>query len=393
MTMSAKFLVAAVLLAAVPGPAVAAETGVTDTEIRVGDVDILTGPASFIGQAVAIGTKVAAAEINAKGGVNGRKLVILTEDDGYVPARSFQAAKKLLEQDEVFALNGTSGTANLLAMLPLIDQYGVPVVVTTAPTERAYTPPHPSVFTLGATYSDAFYAMMKFIHEHREPKDAVYGVIRQDDDFGASLEQGYDRAVKEFGLKDGIRLRYKRGQKEYGAEALQFRQAGVNVLANGTTIGASGALLSELHKLDLSLQIGAVWSEDMPVSMKLSQPSGYRYILADYVAQLSEPAGQAFTEMAAKYLTPQELAGVNRYSLLSYAGLQLLATAAEKCGKDLTRVCAAEQLRRLHDFDIGGLLAPISFDNPKQLSGTALKLYEVDFTTMGFTPLTDFQHY
>jgi branched-chain amino acid transport system substrate-binding protein len=385
-------MAAAVLLAAALGPAWA-ETGVTDTEIRIGDVDILTGPASFIGQAVTFGTKVAAAEINEKGGINGRKLTILTEDDGYVPARSFQAAKKLLEQDEVFALNGTSGTANLLAMLPLIDQYGVPVVVTTAPTERAYVPLHPSVFTLGATYSDAFYAMMKYIHENREPKDPVYGVIRQDDDFGASLEQGYERAVKAFDLKDGIRLRYKRGQKEFGAEALQLRQAGVNVLANGTTITASGTLLSELHKLDLPLQIGAVWSEDMPVSMKLSQPAGYRYILADYVAQLSEPAGKAFIAMAAKYLTPQELAGVNRYSLLSYAGLRVMAAAAEKCGRDLTRACAVEQLHKLHDFDTGGLLAPISFDNPKQLSGTALKLYEADFATMGFTPLTDFKQY
>jgi ABC-type branched-subunit amino acid transport system substrate-binding protein len=389
---TAIILAIAACLAIAPGAA-RAENGVTDTEIRIGDVDILTGPTSFIGQAVSIGTRVAAAEINAKGGINGRKLVILTEDDGYVPARSFQAAKKLIEQDEVFALNGTSGTANLLAMLPLIDQYGVPVVVTTAPSVLAYAPDHPSVFTVGGTYSDAFYGMLKYIHENREPKDAVYGLIRQDDDFGASLEQGYDRAVKAFNLKDGIRLRFKRGQKEFGAEALQLRQAGVNVFANGSTIGASAAMLAELHKLDVPLQVAAVWSETMPVSVKLSQPSGYRYIVADYVATPSEPAGQAFTEAAKQYLTPQELAGVNRYTLLSYAGLKLLAAAAEQCGKDLTRPCEIEQLRKLHGFETGGLLAPISFDNPKQLSGTALKLHEVDYATMGFTALTGFVQY
>jgi branched-chain amino acid transport system substrate-binding protein len=71
----------------------------------------------------------------------------------------------------------------------------------------------------------------------------------------------------------------------------------------------------------------------------------------------------------------------------------VMAAAAEKCGRDLTRACAVEQLHKLHDFDTGGLLAPISFDNPKQLSGTALKLYEADFATMGFTPLTDFKQY
>jgi ABC-type branched-subunit amino acid transport system substrate-binding protein len=392
--MSAKLriLAAAGLMLATLGGA-RAEPGVTDTEIRVGDVNILTGPASFIGQAVSIGSKVAAAEINEKGGINGRKLVILTEDDGYVPARSFQAAKKLIEQDEVFSLNGTSGTANLLAMLPLIEQDGIPVVVTTTPSDRAYTPPRPTVFSIGASYVQSFYAMMQFIHEHREPKDAVYGLVRQDDDFGATVEEGYDKAVKAFNLKDGIRLRYKRGQKEFGAEALQLRQAGVNVLANGNLLGGSAALLSELHKLDVPLQIGSVWSEDMPIAVKLTQPSGYRYIVADYVAALSEPAGQAFAEMAKKYLTPQELAGMNRYTLLSYAGLKVFAAAAEKCGKDLTRACEIDQLRKLKNFETDGLLAPISFDNPKQLSGTALKIYEVDYSTMGFTALTGFTQY
>ena len=63
----------------------------------------------------------------------------------------------------------------------------------------------PSVFTFGAKYSDAFYAQLKYIHDHSEPKDAVYGIIRQDDDFGKEVEAGYERAVKEFGVKDGIR--------------------------------------------------------------------------------------------------------------------------------------------------------------------------------------------
>ena len=170
-----KLLAAIGLGIATLGSHARAEHGVTDTEIRVGDVNILTGPASFVGQAVSLGAKVAAAEINAAGGINGRKLVLLTADDGYVPARSFQAAKKLIEQDDVFSLNGTSGTANLLAMLPEIEKFGVPVIVTTSPTDRAYTPPRPTLFSFGANNIDSFFSMMKYIHENREPKDAVYG--------------------------------------------------------------------------------------------------------------------------------------------------------------------------------------------------------------------------
>lgn len=375
------------------GTAALAEPGVTDDTILIGDVNILTGPASFIGQAVSIGSKVAASEINENGGVNGRKIVVLTEDDGYVPARSFQAAKKLIEVDQVFALNGTSGTSNILAMLPLIEQHGVPVVVTTAPNERVYTPVRPSVFTIGADYGDAFFAMLKYIHENEEPANPVYGLIRQDDDFGASVEAGYDRAVEEFGVKDAVRLKFKRGQKDFGAEALQLRQAGVNVLANGTIIAGSSALLSELRKLGMDVKLANVWSEALPVSVKLSRPSEYPYYVADYVAALSDPASQKFMETAKKYLSEAEMAGINRYTLITYVGLKVLAEAMEQCGKDLTRACTIENLRKIKDFDTGGLTAPISFDNPQQLSGTAVKVYQLDLESGNFVAKTDFQDY
>src|ERR1700744_1381335 len=128
----------------------AADPGVTDTEIKIGDVNIMTGPAAFVGRGVALGSKIAAAEINAAGGINGRKITIITEDDGYIPSRSFQALTKLLEEDGIFALNGTSGTANVLAMMPLITENNLPTMVTEAPAALVYTPLRPPVFTFGA---------------------------------------------------------------------------------------------------------------------------------------------------------------------------------------------------------------------------------------------------
>jgi branched-chain amino acid transport system substrate-binding protein len=234
---------------------------------------------------------------------------------------------------------------------------------------------------------------MKYIHEHREPKDPVYGLLRQDDDFGASVEEGYERAIKELKINDGIRIRFKRGQKEFGAEALQLRQKGVNVLANGNIIAGSATMLAEMRKLDMNMQIGSVWSEDMPISVKLSSPAGYDYIVADYVASLSEPAGKAFVDAASKSLTKEEIAGINRYTLLSYVGVKVMAEAMGRCGKALTRACAIEQLKKVKNYETGGLMAPISFDNPKQLSGTALKIYEVNHASMEVKPLTEFTQY
>lgn len=372
--------------------AYAADPGVTDTEIKIGDVNIMTGPASFIGRAVAVGSKIAAGEINEAGGVNGRKITIVTEDDGYVPARSFQALTKLIEVDGIFALNGTSGTANVLAMMPLIEENNLPTVVTTAPNELVYEPVRPSVFTVGASYSDAFYGQLKYIHENVKVENPVYGLIRQDDDFGGAIEHGYDRAVKEFGVKDGIRLRFKKGTANYAAEVAQMKQAGVNVLANGGIIAGAANILGEARKLDMNLQVAAVWSEDMPPSVNLSAPAGYDYLVADYVA-LSGPAIDAFLEKAKKYATPEEIGAINRYTFVTYVGLTALAEAMKQCGQELTRACTVEKLRALKDFDTGGVSAPISFDNDKQLSGTALAIYQLNAKDKTFKALTDFVDY
>jgi branched-chain amino acid transport system substrate-binding protein len=75
-------VLAAALLSATA--AWAGDPGVSDTEIKIGDVNIMTGPAAFVGRGVSLGSKNAAGEINAAGGINGRKIKILTEDDGYI---------------------------------------------------------------------------------------------------------------------------------------------------------------------------------------------------------------------------------------------------------------------------------------------------------------------
>lgn len=389
---STLFATALLASTAASATALAADPGVTDTEIKIGDVNIMTGPAAFVGKGVALGSKIAAAEINANGGVNGRKITIVTEDDGYIPARSFQALTKLIEVDRIFALNGTSGTANVLAMMPLIDENKLPTVVTTAPSSMVYNPVHTSVFTFGANYDAAFYAQIKHIHEKLRPTNAVYGLIRQDDDFGAAIEQGYNRAIKDFGLKDGLRVRFKKGTSNFAAEMAQAKQAGVNVIVNGGIFAGAANILAEARKLNMDVISANVWSEGIPSSAALLAPAGYDFLVGDYVALAGE-ATDKFKEMARKYVSEEELAGVGRYTYVTYIGLKALAEAMRQCGKELTRACTVEKLWGLKDFSTGGLSAPVNFGNENQLSGTAVAVYQYNTKTGKFEQRVDFRNY
>lgn len=392
MRRNARLVTALLLSSLMPGVAHAADPGVSDTEIRIGDVAPMSGPASFLGRAMAVGSRIGMAEINAAGGINGRMLKVITEDDGWVPSRSFQALTKLIQVDEIFAMNGTSGTANLLAMLPLLDDEKIPTVVTTAPTEQAYNPVRPTIFTFGAQYQDAFFAQLKYIHDNVEPENAVYGLLTEQGEFGAQIERGYQRAIDELGLKDGIRIRFSRGTSNFGAEVGQMQAAGVNVLANGAVLAGSANMLSEARKLGLDWRIASAWSENVPAAVQLSSPSGYDYLVADYVAIGGEPLDD-FIEMASQHVSQEDLAAINRYTITTYIGLKVLAHAMEQCGKELTRACTVEKLAQLRDFDTKGLSGPVSFDNEQHLSGRAVAIYQLDSENKIFNTLKEFQEY
>ena len=114
-----KYLATASLLLAgaylTGGHALAADPGFTDTEIVIGDVEPLTGPPALLGVAHTIGVKIAIGEINAAGGINGRKIKYILEDDGYVTARTIQGLRKVIDVDKAFALLGISGSGQSIA--------------------------------------------------------------------------------------------------------------------------------------------------------------------------------------------------------------------------------------------------------------------------------------
>lgn len=372
--------------------AFAADPGVTDDEVKVGDINILTGPAAFVGKGFSLGSKIAAAEVNAAGGINGRKLTVVTEDDGYIPARSFQALTRLIEVDHIFALNGTSGTANVMAMMPLIVENNLPTMVSEAPASLVYNPVRPSVFTFGANYADAFYAQLQYIHDHGLAKDGAWGVIRQDDDFGKEVEQGFDRAAKEFGARTGTPVRFKKGTSNFSSEMAQMKREGVTVLANGGIFVGAANILAEARKLNMDIRSAGVWSEGIPASAALSAPAGYNFMVADYVS-LVGPANDRFKVMAKQYVGDDALADISRYTYASYIGLKTLAHAMSLCGRELTRACTIDRLKGLKDFDTGGLSAPLSFDNAQQVAGRAVAVYEFDAATKQFKSVSDFRLY
>lgn len=361
-------LIASAAMALVMGHAFAQEPGVSDTEIVIGGIAPFTGPAGTLGYAGILGTRVAAEEINAAGGINGRKIKLALEDDEYVPAKTVQAMQKLMDADNVFAMTMVSGGSHGLAIMPMIEENNIPVVNPLVTTDAHFQPPRNSFFGIGMGYQTAMPDLIKFM-EKKHP-DLKWGSIVQDDESGIAREEGMDIGLKEIGKEAVLKQRFKRGQADFAAEILRAKESGATAMILGALPAQHAAMFKEMKKIGFAPKIGVAWIDHIPQAIPLYGPEGDGVYIYDFVPSMTDERVAAFNETAKKFLSPEDFAKMNRYSLIGYASLKVQAAAMAACGKELTRECEVENLKKTKDFETG-FMSPITFGDDVRL--TALK--------------------
>lgn len=362
----------------------AQQQGVSASEILLGEVEPLTGPPALLGIAYNVGTKIAIAEANAAGGVDGRKLRLITEDDGYVPTRTIQSVRKMIEVDKIFAFTSLSGSGQAIAVLPIIEKAGIPAMPAIGPVTPLYQPPRKSVFVVGQSYEEGMYQLVRYLATQFPGKK--WGILTQDDDYGVALRTGFSRAQKEFKLNVVSEGEYKKGQQDFSSEMLRVRAAGAEVFMAGGVIGENVAMIKELEKLNSKPVVGMFWPGRVPATLKLMGPASEGIYAVDYVEPDNSAAIAAFTERAKKLVSEAEVKAMNRYTLAGYASTRVLIEAMRRCGKNLTWVCTIAELEKTKDFE-SGVMGPISFGPGVRFSSQAVRIMRADFGTLSFKPV------
>lgn len=179
------------------GPA-HAQNGVTAGEIVVGMSNPLTGPASALGSGLKQGAKVYFDKINAAGGVHGRKIRLISYDDGYEPRSTVANTKKLIKEDKVFALFGYVGTPTSKAIMPMIDQEKIIYFGPFTGAEFLRNPLNRYVFNVRSSYFDEAEAQVEYLTKKAGIKEI--GLFIQDDAYGLAVKGGVVRALQKRGL-------------------------------------------------------------------------------------------------------------------------------------------------------------------------------------------------
>ena len=180
---AAVLLAAAVLLTIFALGSAWAARGVTDDSIKIGIVLVKTGPVASLGEPNGQGMQDYMNYINEQGGINGRKIEFLWEDDQFEAPKSVAAVKKLMTRDKVLTIMTTGGTNQTIANLGNIASFHI-VNIPNALAVEFFEPLNPFIFAMGATYEAQYQCIVDYINDDLKMESPKIGVVYAKKEYG-----------------------------------------------------------------------------------------------------------------------------------------------------------------------------------------------------------------
>jgi ABC-type branched-subunit amino acid transport system substrate-binding protein len=337
------------LLAAFPARAQTAP-GVTDKEILIGSCSALEGPSHFLGTETVTGAKAYFDMVNDAGGVDGRKLRLVSYDDSYDPAKTEACFNRLMEQ-KVFALGFFVGTPTAVKYLPMAESNKIPLVGLFTGAQTLYTPLRHWVVNVRASYFD----------ETREQIDGLWGklgykkigVIYPEDAFGAAVLDGVKAALKAHGAEPIAVGSYQRQTAQVGGAIATVEAANPDAVVLVGPANTVAPILKQSHGKGwkpLFLTVSFVGTDDL-IQEAGADADGMVITQVVPPYYLTEYKTVALYRRALSKYFPS--AQPNFVSLEGFVDAMVMVEGLKKAGKDLTREGLIRGIESIHDQDIG----------------------------------------
>ena len=313
-----------------------AEPGVTADTIRIGTFGPLTGPVSIYGYPIINGAVAGYNEINEKGGIHGRKIEMVYEDDACDAAKTRAAVKKLVHSHEVFAIHGGTCSAAVSAARDEIIASEVPYMVMAMVLDSITSPVAKNMFTTTQTGTLDGVTMVNFVKSIPNVKKVV--VIKNTDEWADAHLSTIYPGLKEAGIEIAADLVLERNASDATTQALHSVEAGADAVILVTYPNETAVFLREAKKYGLKGPfIGASSQMDM---MAVAERAGGIDAISDlYVSSyLIEPVdGEQVKEFAANYTKHFPNDKLQTLSFYGTSGAYAVVDALERAGPDLTR--------------------------------------------------------
>lgn len=334
------------------GPAHAQDVGVTADTITLGQSTALSGPLGDLGQDVLKGATVYFEALNAKGGVNGRKVMLVSKDDAYNVEKTKEIIDAFVAEKATFALFGTFGTPNNEALIPVAQKAGLPVVMpfTGAPSVR--DPKLSGVFNLRASYADEADKLVQHVTTIGFKKIAI---AYQNNSFGKEVLAAANASLEQRKLKAVAVASVESNASDAATATATLMAAQPDAVILGLAGKPTIEVIKSVNKLNKGMQMYALSVLASAANLKALGPDGVGVAISQVVPFPSRGS----LPIVREYQAAMTAAGHTEFSHLSLEGYMNAKTLAEglrRAGPKLTREGLMTALNGMKDYDVGGVV-------------------------------------
>jgi branched-chain amino acid transport system substrate-binding protein len=351
----------AVLMLMGGGAAIAQDaetTGLTPNEIKIGMFGPVTGPAYLYGKIAMNGAEAVFDQINAAGGIHGRKLVLVREDDACKPEGAIAAAKKLIHETKVFAIIGSSCSNSTLAARPEIEKSGIPFIQDAATADGVTIPVVKNIFTTQVTATIESRAQIDYVLNKGFKKVAL---VAMKDAWGMARYEPFMKYAAEKKLNLVENLELQGDGLDATPQALKLKAAGVDAIILILYPKAAAIMMRD----SLKLGVNPVWVGQSTIADlkafegQVGVPGSMNNFVTISSTRFdpSDPKVAAWNERIKKLFPNDELSPFNFYGVGS---AQVMAEALKRAGQGTTRTKLNEAIEGITDFRSEAFFGPIN---------------------------------
>jgi branched-chain amino acid transport system substrate-binding protein len=327
----------------------AAAQGVTDNQVVLGQSVALTGPAQQLGLDMQLGATLYFNVVNARGGVNGRKIVLKTLDDGYEATRAAENTKKLINDERVFALFGYVGTPTSQASLPIFTEAKVPFVGPFTGAELLRNPVNPYIFNVRASYYDETEAIVQHLTAMSVDKIAVF---YQNDAYGQAGLAGTERALKKRGLQIIAKGTVERNTVEVKKAVDEINKANPQAVVMISAYKSCAAFIKEMKKAGASPTFWNVSFVGSKALAKELDKEGRGVQISQVVPFPWDSSVPVVREYQKLMVEAKAEPGFG--TLEGYIAAKVMVEGLRRAGRRLDRETFIRAMESIQDYDVGG---------------------------------------
>ena len=364
-----------------------AEPGIFTDRILFGQSAAFDGPARALGIGMREGILAAFQEVNATGGIRGRRLELVSYDDGYEPDRAISNTRKLIEQDGVFALIGEVGTPTSKAVQPIAAAVGVPFIGPFTGAEFLRNPYQHTVVNVRASYFQETEAMVRHLTE--DLGVTRIAILYQDDSYGRAGLAGVERALAKRGMEVAAEGTYMRNTTAVKRAVLAIRKSNPEAVI---MIGAYKPC-AEFIKVAKSIGVETRFLNVSFVGSKALAKELGAYGQGVVVTQVVPFPEDTDIPLVARYqkalkaFNPVAEAGF--VSLEGYMVGRLVIQALESMDEPITREALLRAIAERGTFDLGGVTLNYGPSDNQGMDRVFLTMIQADGTFKALSSLAD----